>query len=94
MKIIPREVKNHILLYQQNEKIPKTYAKRSSIKAGVTLNINFPSGHFTKAPSVVVTSESGDNVMYVKMNSITKESVTIVNSATYDVYYNVIAVEY
>ena len=74
------------------EKMPKVYATRSVILASNKKTIKFPENYFSVSPVISVEAEVSGAPIYVEMNSTTKNSTVIVNSAQADLYFNLIAI--
>lgn len=75
-----------------NEKMPKVYTTRSVIKANNKKTIEFPENYFSVSPVISVEAEVSGAPIYVEMNSTTKNSTVIVNSAAADLYFHLIAI--
>lgn len=71
--------------------MPKVYTTRSVIKANNEKTIEFPENYFSVSPVISVEAEVSGAPIYVKMNSTTKNSTVIVNSAAADLYFHLIA---
>lgn len=74
------------------EKMPKVYTTRSVIKANNKKTIEFPENYFSNSPVISVEAEVSGAPIYVEMNSTTKNSTVIVNSAGADLYFHLIAI--
>ena len=74
------------------EKMPKVYTMRSVIKANNKKTIEFPENYFSVSPVISVEAELSGAPIYVQMNSTTKNSTIIVNSAPTDLYFHLIAI--
>lgn len=78
--------------YSLTEKMPKVYTMRSVIKANNKKTIEFPENYFSVSPVISVEAELSGAPIYVQMNSTTKNSTIIVNSAPTDLYFHLIAI--
>lgn len=74
------------------EKMPKVYTTRSVIRANNKKTIEFPENYFSVSPVISVEAEVSGAPIYVEMNSTTKNSTVIVNSAAADLYFHLIAI--
>lgn len=72
--------------------MPKVYTTRSVIKANNKKTIEFPENYFSNSPVISVEAEVSGAPIYVEMNSTTKNSTVIVNSAAADLYFHLIAI--
>ena len=70
----------------------KVYTVRSVIKANNEKTIEFPENYFSASPVISVEAEVSGAPIYVEMNSTTKNSTVIVNSAAADLYFHLIAI--